>query len=305
MLVVAALYKFVTLDDYKILQSVLKELCEANKIKGTLLLAQEGINGTVAGPREGIDNLVAFFEKDRRFDGLEYKESFAQTYPFLRLKIRLKKEIVTLGVPGVSPTKEVGRYVDPKEWNELINDPEVILIDTRNDYEVKIGTFKGAINPKTETFTEFPGFVKKNLDPQKHKKIAMMCTGGIRCEKASSYMLSEGFEEVYHLKGGILKYLETVPEAESTWEGECFVFDQRVSVKHNLDLGSYDQCHGCRLPISADDKKSPHYSPGVNCPHCYDQPLEKKKRAIERHKQVQLAEARNQIHLGDGARPSR
>ena len=305
MLVFAALYNFTTLKDFEALQSPLREVCEANHIKGTLLLASEGINGTVAGPREGIDNLVAFLKKDGRFNDLEYKESFAETYPFLRLKVRLKNEIVTLGVPGVSPTKKVGHYVDPKDWNDLISDPDVILIDTRNDYEVGIGTFKGAINPKTEAFTEFPDFVKKNLDPQKHKKIAMMCTGGIRCEKASSYMLSEGFEEVYHLKGGILKYLETIPEKESSWEGECFVFDQRVAVKHNLALGSYDQCHGCRLPISEMDKKSRHYEPGVSCPHCYDQPLEKKKRAMERHKQVQLAAKRNQAHLGDGARLAR
>ncbi|MBY0280686.1 MAG: rhodanese-related sulfurtransferase [Alphaproteobacteria bacterium] len=305
MIVVAALYKFIALEDYKALQLPLKQLCEANKIKGTLLLASEGINGTVAGPREGIDKLLAFFQNDKRFDNLEYKESFAKTSPFLRLKVRLKKEIVTLGVPGVSPTKKVGHYVDPKDWNSLINDPDVILIDTRNDYEVKIGTFKGAINPETECFTQFPEFVKKNLDPQKHKKIAMMCTGGIRCEKASSYMLSEGFEEVYHLKGGILKYLEDVPENESTWEGECYVFDQRVSVKHKLALGSYDQCHGCRLPISEMDKKSPYYEPGVSCPHCYDQPIEKKKRAMERHKQVQLAASRNQAHLGDEARLAR
>lgn len=305
MFVVAALYKFTALEDYKALQSPLKELCTANQIKGTLLLAEEGINGTVAGPREGIDKLVAFLTKDKRFEGLEYKESFAESYPFLRLKVRLKKEIVTLGVPGISPTKKVGQYVDAKDWNALINDPDVILIDTRNDYEVKIGTFKGAINPETECFTEFPEYVKKNLDPKKHKKVAMMCTGGIRCEKASSYMLSEGFEEVYHLKGGILKYLETIPEAESTWEGECYVFDQRVAVKHKLALGSYDQCHGCRMPISEMDKKSPYYEAGVSCPQCYDQPLEKKKRAMERHKQVQLAQARNQAHLGDGARLAR
>jgi len=305
MIVVAALYKFTSLEDYQSLQDPLKWVCESNQIKGTLLLASEGINGTVAGSREGIDNLVAFLKQDKRFYGLEYKESYADKLPFLRMKVRLKKEIVTLGVPGISPKKKVGTYVEPKDWNQLVEDPEVILIDTRNDYEVEIGTFKGAINPKTQSFREFPDYVKEKLDPKKHKKVAMMCTGGIRCEKASAYMLSEGFEEVYHLKGGILKYLEMVPEEESLWQGECYVFDQRVAVKHALEIGTYDQCHGCRLPLSPKDKESPHYQEGVSCSNCYDLPLERKKRAMERHRQVQLAASRNQAHLGDGARLAR
>jgi UPF0176 protein len=214
--------------------------------------------------------------------------------------VKLKKEIVTLGVPGVSPTKKVGTYIKPEDWNALISDPDVVLIDTRNDYEVDIGTFKGAIDPKTNTFREFPEYITKHLDKTKHKKVAMFCTGGIRCEKASSYMMDQGFEEVYHLQGGILKYLETVPESESMWQGECFVFDQRVAVKHNLEVGEFDQCFACRHPLSPDEMKSEYYVAGISCPHCFDKiPAEKHARLLERQKQVELAKKRGEIHIGE------
>ncbi len=299
MFIIAALYKFVKLTDYQALQLILKDLCEQNQIKGTLLLAEEGINGTVAGKRAAIDALNAWFEKDERFHNLEYKESTSERCPFYRLKIKLKKEIVTLRVPGVDPTQKVGTYVEPQDWNRLIQDPEVILIDTRNDYEVKIGAFQGAINPQTDCFTEFPDVVRSQFDPKKHKKIAMYCTGGIRCEKASSYMLSEGFENVYHLKGGILKYLETIPSEESLWQGDCFVFDQRVGVAHGLIQGQHDLCHGCRMPVTARDKQSPNYEQGVSCPACAaDLSLEKKQRLRERQRQIELAASRNQQHIG-------
>ncbi len=297
--VVAALYKFVHLPDYKQLQEPLLSLCREHQVKGTLLLAEEGINGTVAGSREGIDALGAFLREDGRFEGLEYKESFAEKQPFFRIRVRLKKEIVTLGVPGTDPVKTVGTYVDPQQWNELLNDPEVVVIDTRNKYEVDVGIFKNAINPETDSFREFPKFVKTNLDPAKHKKVAMYCTGGIRCEKASSFMLDQGFEEVFHLKGGILKYLENTPEDENLWQGECFVFDQRVSVVEGLAPGEFDQCHGCRHPISLQEKESEKYELGVCCPHCYDTiDARKRQRAASRHKQMVLARQRNQQHLG-------
>lgn len=296
----AALYKFVSLPDYKELQAPLQAECERNNIKGTLLLAEEGINGTIAGLPADIHNILNYLRKDPRLADLEHKESFADEHPFYRMKVRLKKEIVTLGVPGVSPTKKVGTYVKPEDWNALISDPDIILIDTRNDYEVDIGTFKGAVDPKTTTFREFPEYVAKNLDKTKHKKVAMFCTGGIRCEKASSYMMDQGFEEVYHLQGGILKYLETVPEENSMWEGECFVFDQRVAVKHNLEVGEYDQCYACRHPLSPAEMQSVQYKAGVSCPYCYDKVTEEKRLSlIERQKQVQLARLRGQSHIGE------
>jgi UPF0176 protein len=300
----AALYKFVSLPNYKTLQAPLLEACVLNKIKGTLLLAEEGINGTIAGFPENIKNILHFLRTAPLFEGrladLEHKESWSDEHPFYRMKVKLKKEIVTLGVPGVSPTKKVGKYVKPQDWNALISDPEVVLIDTRNDYEVDIGTFKGAIDPKTATFREFPKYVAEHFDKTKHKKVAMFCTGGIRCEKASSYMIDQGFEEVYHLEGGILKYLETVPEEESMWQGECFVFDQRVAVKHNLEVGDYDQCYACRYPLSKEDLASPQYTPGISCPHCYNSLTEEKKaRLTERQKQVILAKQRGETHIGE------
>lgn len=299
MFTVAALYKFADLPDYVELQAPLRELCEAHGIKGTLLLAAEGINGTIAGTRSAIDAVKAFLGNDPRFNGLEYKESSADSMPFYRLKVRLKKEIVTLGVDGVNPNVAVGTYVDPEDWNALVADPDVILIDTRNDYEFQVGTFKGAIDPKTATFRSFPEYVKANLDPKVHKKVAMFCTGGIRCEKASSYMLHEGFEEVFHLKGGILKYLEKVPAEESLWEGECFVFDERVSLKHNLELGEYRLCRACRQPLSQDDQASAYFKDGVTCPNCNDSLPEKQRlRAMERQRQIEIARQKGIRHIG-------
>ena len=254
-IVVVALYKFVSLEDYQALRQPLLDTLMTNGVKGTLLLAREGINGTVAGPRDGMDAVLAWLRSDPRLSDLDYKESLCDEMPFYRTKVKLKKEIVTLGVDGISPTKRVGTYVEPQDWNALISDPEVLLIDTRNDYEVSIGSFQGAVDPKTKTFREFPEYVKAHYDPTKHKKVAMFCTGGIRCEKASSYMLEEGFDEVFHLKGGILKYFEEVPAEQSMWDGECFVFDNRVAVRHDLAPGSFDQCHACRHPVSAEKKK--------------------------------------------------
>jgi len=297
--VVAALYKFADLPDFEAIIPPLKAVCDEYQVKGTLLLATEGINGTIAGSREGIDAVMVHLRSDERLKNIEYKQSFASEQPFFRMKVRPKKEIVTLGVPGVSPIKKVGTYVAPEAWNELISDPDVVVLDTRNDYECGIGTFPGSIIPNTETFRQFPAFVKKNLNPAKHKRVAMFCTGGIRCEKASSYMLEQGFEEVYHLQGGILKYLETVKAEESLWEGECFVFDNRASLKHGLEEGDYDLCHGCRNPISVQDKESVNYVPGVTCPHCFDEaPVKKIRRASERQRQVVIAKERNQKHIG-------
>lgn len=303
----AALYKFVSLPDYKTLQAPILEACIQHKIKGTLLLAEEGINGTIAGFSENIHGLLNYLRTNplfkNRFADLEHKESFASEHPFYRMKVKLKKEIVTLGVTGVSPTKLVGSYVKPEDWNVLISDPEVLLIDTRNDYEVDIGTFKGAIDPKTTTFREFPAFIAEHFDKTKHKKVAMFCTGGIRCEKASSYMMDQGFEEVFHLQGGILKYLETVPEAQSMWEGECFVFDQRVAVKHNLEVGEFDQCYACRHPLSPVETQSAQYTPGISCPYCYDKISEEKRASLtERQRQVILAKQRGEMHIGEKQR---
>lgn len=266
---VATFYKFVALPDYKNLQMSLKNVCAQQAVKGTILLAEEGINGTIAGTRQGIDAVFSHIKSDERLRDIDIKESTADAIPFAKLKVRLKKEIVTIGLPEVSPTKQVGTYVPPQEWNNIISDPDVVVIDTRNDYEVGMGTFQGAKNPETDEFNEFPNYVKENLDPKKNKKVAMFCTGGIRCEKASSYMLSQGFEEVYHLKGGILKYLEDVPEDESLWQGECFVFDERVAIKHGLETGSYDMCYACGHPISTEDKRSDRYESEVSCPHCF------------------------------------
>jgi UPF0176 protein len=288
-IVVAALYKFVSLPDFQEMQEPLLAFCQQQAIKGTLLLAKEGINGTIAGSREGIDAVLGYLRSDLRLADLEHKESYTDTPPFERMKVRLKQEIVTLGVPEVDPNEQVGTYVNPQEWNRLISDPEVIVIDTRNDYEVSIGSFQGAINPQTESFRDFPEYVRKNLDPNKHKKVAMFCTGGIRCEKASSYMISQGFPEVYHLKGGILKYLEEVPAENSLWEGECFVFDERVAVRHGLEPGSYELCLCCGYPISAADKTSSKYEEGISCPQCFDSLTEEKRiRQQEKWKQLQL-----------------
>lgn len=298
-IVVCALYKFVTLDNYQALKQPLLNFMLNRDIRGTLLLAQEGINGTVAGSRAGIDALLDYLRQDPRLAELSYKESYTDTPPFMRSRVKLKKEIVTMGVEGINPKEVVGTYVKPKDWNQLISEPDVLLVDTRNDYEVQVGTFKNAVNPQTDSFREFPEYVKTHLDPNKHKKVAMFCTGGIRCEKSTAYLKEQGFEEVYHLEGGILKYLEDVPEQESLWQGDCFVFDERVTVNHQLEKGDYDQCHACRLPITEEEKLSPLYQKGVSCPHCYDKTSdEQKRRFAEREKQIQLARLRGEAHIG-------
>ncbi|MGF1788595.1 rhodanese-related sulfurtransferase [Photobacterium swingsii] len=300
--VVCALYKFVTLNDYKAIRQPLTDLLEANNIRGTLLLASEGINGTVAGKRSSIDALLQWFKQDTRLADVVYKESFTKELPFNRTKVKLKKEIVTMGVEGIDPLNLVGTYVKPSDWNDLISDPEVLLVDTRNDYEVDIGTFKNAVNPNTETFREFPQYVEENLDPTKHKKVAMFCTGGIRCEKSTAYLKEQGFDEVYHLEGGILKYLEEVPQEESMWEGDCYVFDGRVAVNHQLERSDYDVCNACRLPITRADQASEYFEKGVSCPKCVDKHSdEQKARFREREKQVQLSIARGEVHVGGDA----
>lgn len=284
---VAALYRFVALTDLPHLQKQIRKVCEDNDICGTLLIAPEGINGTVAGPESGIDHLMACLEDIAEISKGEVKFSSAEEKPFRRMKVRLKKEIVTLKAPEADPTKQVGTYIEPKDWNELIADPDVTLIDTRNDYETAVGIFKGAIDPDIETFTEFKDYVHDNMDPKKQKKVAMFCTGGIRCEKASSYMLAHGFEEVYHLKGGILKYLEEVPKEDSQWEGDCFVFDRRVAVGQDLEESPYQLCYGCRYPLSPEDLQSNAYEKGVSCPHCIDKLTPERARAFRmRHEQM-------------------
>jgi len=297
---VAALYHFTRLRDYENLKAPLLSLCQMLDIKGTILLAYEGINGTVAGSDKAIRDLMNFLQADPRLADLSHKESRAEDMPFYRMKVRLKKEIVTMGVEGVDPNDVVGTYVNPEDWNALISDPDLILVDTRNDYEVKIGTFKGAINPDTETFREFPKWVKDNEGRLKgKKKVAMFCTGGIRCEKASSFMKQQGYDEVYHLKGGILKYLETVKEENSLWTGDCFVFDQRVAVGHGLAESDYDQCFACRYPITEAEKNHPLYVKGVSCPRCHSRMSDTQRdRFAERQKQIELARMRGEAHIG-------
>lgn len=297
--VVAALYKFVSLPNYVAFSEELRGECLRLDLKGTLLLAEEGINGTVSGTRASINALLSYLKANPSFTGLVHKESFYDEQPFYRMKVKLKKEIVTMGVANIDPNYVVGTYVKPKDWNALISNPDVLVVDTRNYYEYAIGSFERAIDPQTETFREFPDYVKTHLSPQKHKKVAMFCTGGIRCEKSTAYLKEQGFDEVYHLEGGILKYLEEVPQEDSLWHGECFVFDNRVAVDHTLEKGSYDQCHGCRHPITQEDKVSAHYIVGVSCPRCYSKLTEvQKMRFNERQKQIDLAKTRNEIHLG-------
>lgn len=298
-IVVMALYHFVELDELNVIREHFKRLMVRYRIKGTLILAGEGINGTVAGIKSSIDSLLGDLLADSRFSGMNYKFSYTSQMPFLRTSVKLKKEIVTIGLPTVSPNASRGIYVEPKDWNALISQSDVVVIDTRNDYEVEIGSFKNALNPNTTTFREFPEFVKQHLDPSVHRKIAMYCTGGIRCEKSTALLNDLGFEQVFHLKGGILKYLEEVPQSESLWDGECFVFDQRVSVNHDLAPGEYDQCYACRLPITEEDKQHPWYKPGIHCHRCYEKTDAKQKAAFnERQKQVVLAQARGEPHIG-------
>ncbi len=298
-IVVCALYKFVALEDYQDLRRPLLATMENNRIRGTLLLAKEGINGTVAGSRQAIDRLLEWLEQDPRLKDIDRKESQTDKPPFKRTKVKLKREIVTMGVEDIDPKRVVGTYVEPKNWNQLISDPDVLLVDTRNDYEVQVGTFKNAINPGTNSFREFPHYVENQLNHQKNKKIAMFCTGGIRCEKSTALLKEQGFDEVYHLKGGILKYLEEIPEGESLWQGECFVFDDRVTVNHQLEKGNYDQCHACRLPITAADKANEKYRQGVSCPHCFDDTTPKQRaRYRQRQQQINLAKERGEAHIG-------
>jgi len=304
---VCALYKFVRFADFEMFREPINERLKALNIRGTLLIAKEGLNGTIAGADADIKQFLDWLSNHNGFKGrfaeLDCKYSYSNEQPFHRTKVKLKKEIVTMGLSDIDPNKVVGTYVEPNDWNDLISDPDTVLIDTRNGYEVDIGTFKNAINPNTESFREFPDYVKQNLDPAKHKKVAMFCTGGIRCEKASAYMKEQGFDEVYHLKGGILKYLENVEQDDSLWNGECFVFDDRVAVDHNLEKGQYDQCHACRHPITEDDKTSEFYIAGVSCHRCYaDLSDEQKQRFSEREKQVQLAKQRGESHIGSDSR---
>jgi UPF0176 protein len=296
---VAALYHFVPVPHFAALRAPLQALCEENDVRGTLLLAHEGINGTVAGPPEGVRAVLSFLRRQPEFAALEHKESHAAEMPFLRMKVRLKKEIVTMGVEDIDPNRSVGTYVAPQDWNALISDPDTIVIDTRNDYETAIGMFKGAVDPNTKTFREFPDWVRNNAGLHNKPKIAMYCTGGIRCEKATAFMKEEGFEEVYHLKGGILKYLEEVPAEESLWEGACFVFDERVSVTHGLAEGEHELCRACRHPLTAEEIASPLFEAGVSCPHCHATRSEEDRlRFRQRQKQMDLARKRGERHLG-------
>ncbi|QDT12456.1 rhodanese-related sulfurtransferase [Planctomycetes bacterium K23_9] len=289
-IVVAALYRFVALDDFVSLQQPILDAMQQHLVFGTLLLAHEGINGTIAGSRQGINDLLAHLRRDHRLRELEVKESYCAEMPFKRTRVRLKKEIVTMGVQDIDPNRSVGTYVDPQQWNELISDPDVTLIDTRNDYEVAIGTFKGAENPDTHTFREFPDYVDQNLDPGKNKKIAMFCTGGIRCEKSTALLKQKGFEEVYHLRGGILKYLEQVPADESLWDGDCFVFDQRVAVGHGLTESEHVMCFACGWPVTTEQQQHADFVAGVQCPGCAGRlTQEQKDRFAERQRQIQQA----------------
>jgi UPF0176 protein len=300
--VTCALYKFVALPNYGSIRHPLLKVMTDNQVYGTLLLASEGINGTISSTRAGIDAVLNWLSQQPGLENIDTKESFDKEIPFYRTKVKLKKEIVTMGVEGIDPRQVVGTYVKPQDWNDLISDPEVLVVDTRNDYEVEIGTFKHAVDPKTTSFREFPAWANKNIDRAKTKKIAMFCTGGIRCEKSTAYMKEQGFDEVYHLEGGILKYLEEIPKEQTLWQGECFVFDNRVAVDHDLKRGSYDQCHACRMPITEQEKTLDTYTEGLSCHHCYGKVSEEQKqRFAQRQKQVQLAKARGEEHIGSAA----
>ena len=300
---VAALYKFTkVLDSFSIHNEIRKKLKEFS-IYGTILVGDEGINGTISSSNnENLLKALDYIKSHKGFNDLDIKYSSSDINPFVRLKVKLKEEIVTIGDKSIDPTKSAGEYVEPENWNDLIDDKNTIIIDTRNNYEYSIGTFKNSLNPNTTKFREFPKWLKRNkftVHEKNNKNIAMFCTGGIRCEKASSLMKEKGFKNVYHLKGGILKYFESVSKEKSRWQGECFVFDDRVSVKHDLSKGTYDMCHGCRMPITENDKKSKKYIRGVACPKCFDKTSEEQKlRYKRRQKQVDLAKERNQKHIG-------
>ena len=293
---VAALYKFVALEDLPALRSTLLEAGQRLGVKGTLLLADEGINGTIAAEPGNLDAMLELLKDMPAFDDLDVKHSEAEAMPFLRYKVRLKREIVTLGVDGVDPNLSVGEYVEPGDWNAVLEDPDTVVVDTRNDYEVALGSFRGALDPETKTFRDFPAWVEANRDRLSGKRIAMFCTGGIRCEKASSYMLGAGFDDVRHLKGGILKYLETQPSDQSLWDGDCFVFDNRVAVAHGLEETDWALCHACRMPVSEADRASDLYEAGVQCPSCAGQDRDRDRYA-ERQRQIELARRRGETHL--------
>ncbi|MFM9975817.1 MAG: rhodanese-related sulfurtransferase [Beijerinckiaceae bacterium] len=302
MIEIAAFYKFERVQDPHSLQKRLRALCEQHHIKGIILIAPEGINGTITSERDNLAAALVGLRREPGFHDLEHKSSFAEQRPFHRMKVRLKKEIVTIGDTSIDPSVRVGTYVEPKDWNRLIEDPEVLVIDTRNDFEVAVGTFAGAIDPKTRSFGAFPAFIRNNFDPAKHKKIAMFCTGGIRCEKASSFMLGEGFEDVFHLKGGILNYLEKVPEDQSLWRGGCFVFDERVAVGHGLAVQPVRMCLSCDSPIGSEAMQSADYEDGVSCPSCANILTgEQKASARERQRQIRLAMLKGKSHLGPKA----
>ena len=306
---IAALYQFARFDDPKTLRAPLLALCEANGVRGTLLLAREGINGTIAGSDSGVEAVLRHIRTMPGCDAIEVKESRAEGLPFHRTKVRLKKEIVTMGQPDLDPLAGVGTYVAPEDWNALISDPDTIVIDTRNDYEVQIGSFEGAIDPQTTSFREFPEWFRAKraeLEAEgRSPKIAMFCTGGIRCEKSTAFARAEGVEDVFHLKGGILNYLEHVPEGESLWRGECFVFDERVSVGHGLAPGDHGLCRACRRPLDRDDMAHAHYVEGVSCPRCYpERSDEQRARYAERHRQAELARSRGEEHIGRREEPT-
>ncbi len=297
--VITTMYQFFSFENYQLFQPRLLAFCEQQQIKGTVLLAEEGINGTLAGSRAAIDALYQYLQATPGLHDLEYKESYANEIPFHRIRVKLKQEIVSLGKPDIQPAKQSGVKIAPKDWNKIISDKEVLLVDTRNEYEHQIGTFKGATSPKTNHFRQFPNYVKQQLDPQNKQKIALFCTGGIRCEKASAYLLEQGFETVYQLRGGILKYLAEIPEDESLWQGECFVFDSRVSVDRHLAKGQYLQCFACRRPLTKQDLNADSYEQGVSCPHCINDKTSAQRTACkERQHQVELAEQRNEKHIG-------
>jgi len=296
---VAALYQFTRFDDCEAIQRTLSQACRAGGVRGTLLLAPEGVNGTIAGPDAGIEAVLAAIRALPGCADLDVKHSRAAAMPFHRLKVRIKREIVTMGEPDIDPLARVGHYVAPAEWNALIDQPDVVVIDTRNDYEVAVGTFAGAVDPATRSFRDFPAWVREHREELEGKRVAMFCTGGIRCEKATAFLKREGLDDVFHLKGGVLAYLEQVPPDESRWQGECFVFDQRVAVTHGLGQGSHELCHGCRMPVSVEDRASPLFVPGVSCRRCHAERSDEQRQGYaERHRQTQIAEARGRAHVG-------
>ena len=299
---IAALYKFITIEDIEGLQMQLREHCQQHEIMGTLLVAREGLNGTISGTEYGMSQFLGWLKKQPQFTDIDIKYAYAEKMPFHRMKVRLKREIVTMGRADILPSEQAGTYVEPQDWNALISDPDVLVVDTRNEYEVAIGQFRGAENPHTHSFRQVPDYAEQMArlpDDERPKKIAMYCTGGIRCEKSTALMKQMGFEDVYHLKGGILRYLEETDPRESLWQGECFVFDGRVSVDHELNAGSYQLCHACKMPLSETDMQAPQYQPSISCPHCFDKTTEQQKqRFAERRHQMELAAKRGEQHIG-------